>query len=157
MAIASPHTTLADEQQHIAALVELMKQEQQLLIDADADGLAQLTPHKAQLVQQVAALSAVRHRALGVAGFAAGESGMEPWLAVSGDAAVRARWDGLLELTREAKELNRVNGMLINKQMAHTQNVLSALRPASPSADAGVYGASGQTMTGGASRRFVIG
>ena len=157
MAIASPHTTLADEQQQIAALVELMKQEQQLLIDADADGLAQLTPQKSQLVQQVAALAAARHRALGVAGFAAGEGGMEPWLAVSGDAAIRARWDALLELTREAKELNRVNGMLINKQMAHTQNVLNALRPASASADAGVYGASGQTIAGGASRRFVIG
>jgi flagella synthesis protein FlgN len=157
MAIASPHTTLADEQQQIAALVELMKQEQQLLIDADADGLAALTPQKAQLVQQMAALAAARHRALGVAGFAASESGMEPWLAVSGDATVRERWDRLLELTREAKELNRVNGMLINKQMAHTQNVLNALRPASASGEAGVYGASGQTMTGGASRRFVIG
>jgi flagella synthesis protein FlgN len=157
MAIASPHTTLADEQQQIAALVELMKQEQQLLIDADADGLAALTPQKAQLVQQTAALASARHRALAAAGFAAGESGMEPWLAVGGDATVRERWDRLLELTREAKELNRVNGMLINKQMAHTQNVLNALRPASASAEAGVYGASGQTVTGGASRRFVIG
>jgi flagella synthesis protein FlgN len=157
MAIASPNKTLADEQQHIAALVELMKREQQLLIDADADGLAEITPQKAQLVQHLATLSVERHRALGAAGFAAAESGMEPWLAVSGDAEVRAGWDGLLELTREAKELNRVNGMLINKQMAHTQNVLNAVRPPSASADAGVYGASGQTVTGGPSRKFVIG
>lgn len=157
MAIASPNTTLTDEQQQIAALVALMKQEQQLLIDANADGLAEITPQKAQLVQKMAALATERHRALGAAGFAAAESGMEPWLAVSGDAAVRAKWDRLLELTREAKELNRVNGMLINKQMAHTQNVLTALRPPSASADAGVYGASGQTVTGGPSRRFVIG
>jgi flagella synthesis protein FlgN len=157
MAIASPNKTLADEQQQIAALVELMKREQQLLIDADADGLAEITPQKAQLVQQMAKLATERHRALGAAGFAAAESGMEPWLAVSADAEVRAKWDRLLALTREAKELNRVNGMLINKQMAHTQNVLNAMRPPSASADAGVYGASGQTMTGGPSRRFVIG
>jgi hypothetical protein len=31
---------------------------------------------------------------------------------------------------REAKELNRVNGMLVNKQLAHNQGMLNALRRA---------------------------
>jgi flagella synthesis protein FlgN len=156
MAIASPGATLRDEQQLIGSIVELMKTEQQLLISADADGLAGLTPKKLQLAQQAAGLSRMRHKALAAAGFPASEAGMEPWLAVGGNDDTRAQWDRLLDLTRDAKELNRVNGMLVNKQLAHTQGTLNALRGAEGGA-AGVYGRSGQTLGAGPSRRYVVG
>ena len=156
MITASPGATLRDEQQLIGSIVELMKTEQQLLVSADADGLSTLTPNKLQLVQKVADLSRLRHRALGAAGFVAAESGMEPWLAADGNEDVRQEWQRLLELARQAKELNRVNGMLVNKQLAHTQGVLNAMRgPASGAA--GVYGRSGQTAAAGPSKRFVVG
>ncbi|MFL6676021.1 MAG: flagella synthesis protein FlgN [Massilia sp.] len=158
MAITTPNTSLPAEQQLMASLVALMKQEQQVLVNADADGLAALMPQKTQLVQQAALLSAGRHKALGAAGFAAAESGMEPWLAANGAPEARAQWQRLLELTAEAKELNRVNGMLINKQMAHNQAVLNALRTPADGADpAAVYGPGGQPVAGGPSRRYVIG
>lgn len=155
MAIASPGATLRDEQQLIRSMLELMKTEQQFLVSADADGLASLTPTKQQLALKAAELSRLRHRALGAAGFPAGESGMEPWLAVGGSDDLRTQWNHLLELTREAKELNRVNGMLVNKQLAHTQGMLNALRPAA--AGAGVYGPGGQSMPSGPSRRYLVG
>jgi flagella synthesis protein FlgN len=158
MAIASPGANLRDEQQLIASIVELMKQEQQLLISADADGLATLTPEKLKLAQKAAELSRLRHKALGAAGFAAAEAGMEPWLAVGGNGSVRADWNRLLDLSRQAKELNRVNGMLINKQLAHTTGVLNAIRGSGDGASGGgVYGPGGQTMGSGPSRRFVVG
>jgi flagella synthesis protein FlgN len=156
MAIASPGAHLRDEQQLIGAIVALMKTEQRFLISADADGLSTLTPKKLQLAQKAAELSRLRHRALSVAGFTAAESGMEPWLAVGGNDALRAEWNALLELTREAKELNRVNGLLVNKQMAHTVGMLNALRPAGNDAG-GVYGPGGQAMPVGPSRRYVVG
>jgi flagella synthesis protein FlgN len=156
MAIGTPNSTLAAEQQLVASLVDMMKQEQQLLVNADADGLAVLMPQKTKAVQSLAALSAERHRALGAAGFAASENGMEPWLAASGAPDARTQWERLLELTAQAKELNRVNGMLINKQLAHTQTVLGALRPESAAA-AAVYGPGGQSLGGGPSKRFVVG
>jgi flagella synthesis protein FlgN len=157
MAIATPGTTLTAEQQLLASMVELLQREQQVLMKADADGLAALMPSKTQLVQQVAALAAERHRALGAAGFGAAESGMEPWLAASAAPDARAQWTRLLELTAEAKELNRVNGMLINKQMAHNQTVLNALRTPAGGADPGVYGPGGNTLAAGPSRRYVVG
>ena len=156
MAIASPGATLRDEQQTIGSIVELMKTEQQLLDSADADGLAKVMPDKLKLAQRAAELSRLRHRALAAAGFQPGEPGMEPWLAVGGDADLRGQWNRLLELTREAKELNRVNGMLINKQLAHTQGVLNALRGETSGA-AGTYGPGGQTVAAGPSRRYVVG
>lgn len=155
MAMASPGATLRDEQQLITSILEMMKQEQQLLVSADADGLSTLTPEKLKLAQKAAELSRIRHKALGAAGFPALEAGMEPWLAASGDAAVRADWECLLELARQAKELNRVNGMLVNKQLAQTTGTLNAIRGGSPAG--GVYGASGQTLSSGPSRRFVAG
>ena len=153
----SPITTLAAEQQHVISLVELMKQEQTLLVAADADGLAELTPRKNTLLQQLAALSAQRHAALAAAGCEASEAGMEPWLAVGGSAEARAQWEALLVQARDAKELNRVNGMLINKQLAHNQGVLNALRMPAGLDAGGVYGASGQTVGSGPSKRFVLG
>jgi len=156
MVIASPGATLRDEQQVIGAILALMKTERQLLISADADGLATITPNKLQLAQRAATLARVRHKALGAAGFPAGEDGMEPWLAVGGSDAYRGDWNRLLELTREAKELNRVNGMLVNRQLGQAQAALGELRGPAAGA-AGVYGRGGQTMTAGPSRRFAIG
>ena len=124
----SPISTVLQEQRHLGSLVELMKQEQQLLVAADADGLAETTPRKNALLQALADLSAQRHAALLAAGCEGSEAGMEPWLAVGGNDEARTQWEALLVLAREAKELNRVNGMLINKQLAHNQGVLNALR-----------------------------
>jgi flagella synthesis protein FlgN len=155
MATASPGATLRDEQQVIGSIVELMKTEQQFLISADADGLSTITPNKLQLARRAATLARVRHKALAAAGFTAGEAGMEPWLAVGGSDEQRQDWNRLLELTREAKELNRVNGMLVNRQLGQAQAALGALRGTGNGA--GVYGPGGQTMATGPSRRFVVG
>jgi flagella synthesis protein FlgN len=152
-----PTTTLRDELQLINSLLELMKQEQQFLVSADGDGLAAITPQKSALVQQMAVLAAQRHQALGAAGFAAREAGMEDWLGASGDDVARASWLELLERSRAAKEINRVNGMLINKQMMNTQVVLNAMRTPAGGADSTVYGPGGQTSAGGPSRRYVVG
>jgi flagella synthesis protein FlgN len=156
--MTSPTTTLRDEQQLITTLVDLMKQEQQFLVSADSDGLNTITPQKSSLVQQMASLASQRHQALGAAGFPAREAGMEDWLASANDSAARTLWLDLLERTREAKELNRVNGILINKQLTNTQVVLNAMRtPAGAAESGGVYGPGGQTAAGGPSRRFVVG
>jgi flagella synthesis protein FlgN len=152
-----PNATLTAEHERISALVELMKQEQQFLVAADADGLAGLTPRKVVLVQELAQLSRERHAALGGAGFTASEAGMEPWLAAQGDDLERSAWSQLLALTAEAKELNRVNGMLINRQMAHNQTVLNALRTPAAAPESTLYGAKGQTFGSAPSRRFVVG
>ncbi len=154
--MTSPLTTLNDELALISSLVELMKQEQRHLVGADIDGLTDLTPHKSQLIQDMAALSAQRHRALGQLGVAADETGMQAWLATAGSAA-QALWQHVLERTAEAKELNRVNGMLIAKQMAHTQTIMQAMRTPAAAAGDSVYGPNGQTSGLTSTNRFVLG
>ncbi|MEW6025014.1 MAG: flagellar protein FlgN [Pseudomonadota bacterium] len=150
-----PHATLPAEHERIAALVDMMKQEQQLLMAADADALAELVPHKAALVQELAQLSRQRHAVLGGMGFDASEAGMEAWVVSHADAETRGGWSALLASTAEAKELNRVNGLLINRQLAHNQTVLQALRTPTGAPESTLYGAKGQTFGAGAARRFL--
>jgi flagellar biosynthesis protein FlgN len=155
--VLTPSDTIPQEQQHLSALLALMDQEQQMLVAADADALAELTPRKNALLQALAELSARRHAALVAAGCKGSEAGMETWLAANGAPSARGQWEALLGLARDAKERNRVNGMLINKQLAHNQGVLNALRMPAGAQSGGVYGASGQALGGGPSKRYVVG
>lgn len=154
---SSPQQTIAAEHQHLDALVALMKQEQQSLVALDADELSTLTTQKNSLLQNLAALSRQRHTALMAAGCEGSEAGMEPWLKTGGNADIRGQWERMLDVARQAKELNRVNGMLITKQMAHNQGVLNALRTPTNAPTGAIYGASGQTMGLGVSKGYVVG
>jgi flagella synthesis protein FlgN len=62
----------------------------------------------------------------------------------------------LLELAEIANEINRVNGVLINKQMVRNQNVLNILQHGNVQ-DGNVYGPNGQTASKSTGRHFVAG
>jgi flagella synthesis protein FlgN len=154
MHTASPLDSLGAERQLIADLLDVLTQEQAHLVAADIDQLTGLTPHKSALVNQMAGLAQQRHRALASCGFAAQEAGMEVWLAAQADAAANALWQDVLELTRQAKEVNRLNGMLISKHLSHTQGALQALQPQH---QGNFYGPSGHTTSVGTRRGFIAG
>jgi flagellar biosynthesis protein FlgN len=157
MAQASPHSTLQDELKLINCLIDLMKQEQQFLVAANTDGLETLTPLKNQLVDQLAALSTQRHAALQADGFAASEVGMEAWLVRMSNPAANAAWKQLLDQTREAKEQNRINGMLINKQLSANHTLLNAMRAPAGGGENAFYGPSGQTTSITGKRGVIVG
>lgn len=157
MTAASPAAALAKEQELIAVVLDVLREEQQHLVSADTDALERITPRKAQLVQEMSALARQRHSALGAAGFAAEESGMQAWLDANGDQRTAATWQDLLSKTREAKELNRVNGLLINKRLAHNASLLNAMRDPASTPEAGVYGPSGQAASTVGPRRHIVG
>src|SRR5471030_2184142 len=148
MSALNPMSSLREEQQLITELVDVLKQEQAHLVAANVAGLSAVTPAKTTLVQRMTVLASQRHRALGAAG-------MEPWHARSGGDEARALWLGLLDKTRAAKELNRVNGLLINRHMGYTQGALDALRPKVKANS--VYGPSGMTDNSSRSRGFLAG
>lgn len=158
MTTATPLNSLREEEHIMSTLLDVLKQEQQLLVSAEIENLPAVTTRKTALVTQMTLLSAQRHRALGKSGFPAQESGMDAWIAASGAAREEAAalWQALLDHTRQAKELNRINGMLINKQMSHTQGALQALRPPG-AAQNSFYGPGGMSTTLPRSRGFLAG
>ena len=141
----APILLLREEQRLITELHGILKEEQAALVAADIDKLSALTPRKSEVLGRMGVLAGERHKALGSAGFEAAEAGMENWLCTHGTPDDKALWNSVLSQTREAKELNRLNGMLINKQLSHTQGALQALRPPSPGG--AVYGPTGLTAT----------
>lgn len=154
MQAVTPMSSLRAEQRTITALLDVLKQEQQHLVAADIEGLTALTQKKSSLVNDMAVLASQRHNALGAAGYKAEEAGMDAWLAASGDSAAAPLWAEVLELTREAKELNRLNGTLISKHLSHTQGALQALRP---QAQGNFYGPSGHATSSNLRRGFLAG
>jgi len=154
MTTAAVPVTLHEEHAAMATLLDVLRQEQQGLVSMTVEVVDQTSAQKATLVARMATLAEARHRALAAAGQAPTEAGMEAWLAQSGPDLLPL-WTDLLRRTREAQELNRVNGVLINRHMAFTNGALAALRPAAQRSN--VYGPTGLTMSGPAKRGFVVG
>lgn len=150
----SPADGLGEEFNAGKALLQLLKQEQELLISADVDALTKVTEEKTKMIARMGELAQRRHRNLAAAGFEASESGMQKWLKNAAPAAGKS-WNELLDLTRQAKEQNRVNGMLIGQHMARTQNALNVLQGTPQGGN--LYGPNGQAASKSSSRKLVVG
>jgi flagella synthesis protein FlgN len=149
-----PADSLAEECAVLDKLLQLLRQEQAHLVDADVEALSGLTGEKAQAAARMAELAKGRHRALAAAGFEASEAGMQAWIANANADEARA-WNALLEQARSAKELNRVNGLLINQHMGRNQAALNVLQGGAQGGS--FYGPNGQSATTFGSRRLVVG
>lgn len=153
---ASPTATLADETGAAGQLLQLLQQEQQCLVGGDVGGLEKLVAEKATLVGRMTELAQRRYRALADAGHEPSETGMKAWLEKSGAASDAKRaWNELLTTAESAKELNRVNGMLINQHLARNQGALNILQGTPQTGN--LYGPNGQSTLGRGRRSLVIG
>ncbi|MNK04461.1 FlgN protein [compost metagenome] len=152
----SPADSLSEEHKAIRALTQLLQLEQEHLIAADVEGIAAITEAKAKAAARMAELANWRHNALAAAGFEPTESSMKSWLESSQSKTASKSWNELVELAETAKELNRVNGILINKQMVRNQNVLNILQHGNVHGN-NVYGPNGQTASKSVGRHIVAG
>jgi flagellar biosynthesis protein FlgN len=133
----------------VKAFGELLRAEQQALIDGNVDALAELGRGKANLLEESIRLAAARDDCLRDAGLPAGQPGMESWIAAH--PAARAAWGNFLDGARTARELNRANGTLIAIRLGHTNQALAVLL--ARTSDAGLtYAADGRTNVARASR-----
>lgn len=156
MVASDPSASLHSEQQTMQALHRLLLQEQAALIEASIDGLTQLTQAKAALVSELGRLAKQRHAALAAAGFGASESGMREWVDATTHAGqYKQSWTTLLSMTTEARELNRVNGMLIGRHLLRNQTELNILQGKPQNSN--FYGRNGQSTGKGIGRGLAIG
>lgn len=148
--------SLREEHQAALGLLAVLRQEQLKLVDADIDGLLVLTAEKTTVVAHMSELASRRHRALSAAGFAASEAGMQAWLdSASALEDCRQDWQDMLSVLESAQELNRTNGLLINKHAARNQQALSVLQSGTQVGN--IYGPNGQATMTSIGRRLVIG
>ena len=155
MAMPDPSSSLQDEQQIMQSLQRLLLQEQAMLIEASIDGLVELMQAKGALVGELGRLAKQRHAALGVCGFSANESGMRDWTAKVQSRESTVLWNALLDMTTEARELNRINGMLIGRHLLRNQTELNVLQGKPQNSN--FYGRDGQSTGKGVGRGLAIG
>ncbi|MES2770518.1 MAG: flagellar protein FlgN [Pseudomonadota bacterium] len=128
----------------LARFLALLKQEQTALSQVDKEVLADLTPKKESVVLELAALAAQRNAVLCAENDGNAKQSITDWLASNPNRSQsKATWEETVALATEARELNRLNGLLIQTCMRHNARILDALHSASNSFN--LYNADGKT------------
>ncbi len=144
---------IAAEADVVSAFVVLLKEEQEVLKAGSADALPGIVERKTATALKLSPLTAARNAEFSRAGAATNRVGIEAWLTkLPPDDAVCRNWQRLQILAEEARELNRVNGQLIQLRMQTNNQALEALLAAANRQD--LYGADGQAATG-STRRII--
>lgn len=142
--------TEADE---VSAFVLLLGEEQDALKSGNPEALPDIVARKSAVAGRISALTGRRNIALARDGLPADRPGVTGWLERNpGDNAVRKSWERLQQLAEEARELNRVNGELIQIRLQANSQALEALLSAANRQD--LYGADGQAEQA-ATRRII--
>jgi len=142
---------LCEERSQLRDFVSALKREQEVLIAGEIDRLTPVLEEKSRLAADLGKLLDRRNQILASAGVKTDKFGMEAWLAGQ-PPAIRADWESLLALSREARLQNEINGNLIQTRMEHNQQALSVLQVASKQTL--LYGPDGQSLPGSGGRHF---
>lgn len=136
--------TVEAEADAVLHFVELLKLEQEALANGETDKLIQFAENKGSISSELGALATQRNALLATLGLAVDRTGVEAWIARHPtNTRLPKAWARILSQAAEARELNRVNGELIQIRMLHNTQALATLLSASRSLN--LYGPDGQT------------
>jgi flagellar biosynthesis protein FlgN len=135
-------------------LLATIRSEQSALVKADISAIEALLDEKSAVLQRMNAVVLNRYEALAANGFEPNELGMAEWLKKQAKPALNDAWTALKKTLIQAKELNRLNGILISKQFNLNKQLLNHLQGNSGNGD--VYGRNGQAKTQSGSRGALL-
>ena len=135
---------LARERDAIIQFIELFKREEALLRQGGSDEIFRLVTEKETLATQLSGITAQRGTLLTALGLTPDRQGLEAWCASHPEAGETLRtWSDIVALADEARELQRLNGELINIHMRYNVQALEALQSGARSLN--LYGPDGQS------------
>ncbi len=140
--------TITAEADAVQQFVDLLKLEQNTLSSGKTDDLPAFAEQKSKLAINLNSLATQRNTSLAAQGFGVDRTGVESWCAKYPDEkTAKMAWTKILSLAFEARELNRLNGELIQMRMHYNAKALEALQGGRNSLD--LYGPDGQSTTAG--------
>ena len=142
--------TFEQDAKLVSQLLEVLSREQSSLVIADISAIETLMEEKSFLLQNISLTANSRYMVLAAAGYEPNEKGMIQWLRSHAKPALNKSWELFQKAILEAKEMNRLNGMLINKHFNRNQQLLNQLQ--GNSAIGNVYGKNGQAKSQSSSR-----
>lgn len=136
------------EAELVERFVRLLEQEKTLLTEGRTEALTIAVEEKERLAADLNDLSQRRARHLIDHGYTPDRAGMAAWAAGHAEhQETVAAWNRTLSLAAQAKELNRVNGQLIQLHMQFTGQALEILLRKEGKLD--LYGPDGRSTTSG--------
>jgi flagella synthesis protein FlgN len=138
----------------VSNLLEVLTREQSSLVMADIDAIEIAMEEKSFLLQNISITANSRYAALAASGFEANESGMITWIKRQAKPALSESWAHFQKSISQAKEMNRLNGLLINKHFNRNQQLLNHLQ--GNTANGSVYGKNGQAKSQSSSRSSLV-
>ncbi len=148
--VNNTHVSFEADASLVAQLLHDLQNEQTALVSADLDTIERMVDSRVELLQALGAAANQRYEALAAAGFEANENGMAEWLKQQSSQTLDKAWVEFQKHLIQAKELNRLNGVLINKHFLRNQEKLDALH--GKSAAPQFYGKNGHAQAPGSSR-----
>ena len=137
-----PVAQLVAESNAWQALLTALEQEEQALVDGEADLLPKLIANKMKHLQTLNNLARERHNDLLARGLSSDPAGMNAWLAQQGKPGIHAQWEKLQTMEQQAQALNQRIGMLIDMRLNSTRQALNVLVQAATS-KGGLYDQAG--------------
>lgn len=134
-------TALNNELSAVRFFIEFLQQEQHLLTENETDSLLKLAEQKSTLAVNLNQLAEVRRTLLRNQLPESNNDSIQAWLTIYNPEGL-ACWQEIRILAEQARELNRINGELIQMKLRHNQHTLAALTQAARKAD--LYGPDGQ-------------
>lgn len=131
-------------------LLALLSREQSKLVMIDIDAIEGLLEEKSVLLERINVTAKGRYNLLAANGFEPSEAGMQAWLKHASTPVLNRAWSDFQLTLNQAKEMNRLNGMLINKHFNRNQQLLNQLQGISNAGS--VYGRDGQAKPASSSR-----
>lgn len=135
-------SALSDERTSALSFVALLQQEQGLLMENSIDRLQNLAEKKSAHAVSLNELNEVCRRLMGKAGAKPDNAGIAAWLQANSKEGL-ALWQEIRTLAEQARQINQINGELIQMKQRLNQQLLTALTRAVNQAN--VYGSDGQT------------
>lgn len=137
---------ISEEIKQVSQLILVLEEEQADLKQGRADRLELYATRKQKHLQLLAQIETPRLKALKNLQLPAGPEGMTNWAGKASPQA-KAQWEHLLTLLSMAKEVNRINGVVITERLGENQQALQMLMSAGDRLS--LYGPNGQTQIGG--------
>ena len=152
-AVFDPVAGIANERDAVRVFIEVLRREQHALQQANVSVLLPLAAEKANQAQQLAELTRAREQWFAVPDSSVNQGGKEGRLADYPAAATA--WRELVQLAETARQINEINGILVNQRLRYNQQRLSALQAAAHGIhNDGLYGSDGQPQTFSGGRRL---
>lgn len=158
----APSPTTADFAENLEAETEALRQflqilqsEQEALTQGNIDKLAEFARLKSEQGVRLSQLSSNHNRLLNQHGLESTPENIRQFIQredPDGKRYLARRWEKLLELAKQAQDMNRLNGTMIEMQLKRNQQALAILQEAAKQTS--LYGPDGHSKMLGAGRRL---